>query len=298
MSKINISRKNGNVYGTCDLKCAYNFTYSSSNSTAKNNGMSISLTYDNSSVPPVIYDNQKYTVSKLNIYSPSLHLFDGKNVNAEFVIEHVPVSGGDTLYVCCPIVQSNNMSVASGLLTQIIQNVSSNAPSNGNSTNLNLSGFTLQDIVPFKPYFNYTNTTAGLSGDYLVFGKMDAISLDESTLKTLSNIITPFPIDMVGGKLLYNPNGPNSSSSKEGIYISCQPTGSSEEQVDVVQAKNVTVNDMSSMMNNQVIFTILQIIVGGLIFLAVYYGINYAYNYFTGTNAKVSGSTIPIFNSK
>ena len=188
------------------------------------------------------------------------------------------------------------MSVASGLLTQIIQNVSSNAPSNGNSTNLNLSGFTLQDIVPFKPYFNYTNTTAGLSGDYLVFGKMDAISLDESTLKTLSNIITPFPIDMVGGKLLYNPNGPNSSSSKEGIYISCQPTGSSEEQVDVVQAKNVTVNDMSSMMNNQVIFTILQIIVGGLIFLAVYYGINYAYNYFTGTNAKVSGSTKPIFN--
>jgi carbonic anhydrase len=290
MTKINIPAKTDKL-DKCDLKCAYNFTYSSSNSTAKNNGISVSLTYDRSSVPPVIYDSQKYTVSKLNLYSPSLHAFDGKKVNAEFVIEHVPVSGGDTLYVCCPIVQSNNMSTASGLLSQIIQYVSSNAPSNGNSTNLNLSGFTLQDIVPFKPYYSYKNTTSGLSGDYIVFGKMDAISLDESTLKTLNKIITPFSITMVGGQLLYNPNGPNSSLSNEGIYISCQPTGSSEEQIDVVQAKNESVNDMSSMINNQVIFIILQIIVGGLIFMAVYYGINYAYNYFTGANIKVSQSS-------
>jgi hypothetical protein len=78
--------------------------------------------------------------------------------------------------------------------------------------------------------------------------------------------------------------------SNQGIYISCQPTGSSEEQVDVVQAKNVAINDMSSMMNNQVIFIILQIIVGGLIFMAVYYGINYAFNYFTGVTAKVTAT--------
>jgi len=290
MTKINISSK-PDKFDKCDLKCAYNFTYSNSNSTAKNNGISISLTYDNSSVPPVVYDSQKYTVSKLNLYSPSLHLFDGKRVNAEFVIEHVPVAGGDKLYVCCPIVQSNNMSVASGLLTQIIQNVSSNAPSDGNSTNLNLSGFNLQDIVPFKPYYSYKSTTSGLSGDYLVFGKIDAISLDEATLQTLGKIITPFSINMVGGQLLYNSNGPNSSLSNQGIYISCQPTGSSEEQVDVVQAKNVAINDMSSMMNNQVIFIILQIIVGGLIFMAVYYGINYAFNYFTGVTAKVTATT-------
>jgi carbonic anhydrase len=295
MTNIDISSKPAK-FDKCDLKCAYNFTYSNSNSTAKNNGMSISLTYDHSSVPPVIYDSQKYTVAKINLYSPSLHLFNGERVKAEFVIEHVPMAGGDTLYVCCPIVQSNNMSVASGLLTQIIQNVSSNAPSNGNSTNLNLSGFTLQDIVPFKPYYNYKGTTSGLSGDYIVFDSLEAISLDESTLKTLSNIITPFAIDMVGGSLLYNPNGPNSSLTNQGIYISCQPTGSSEEQVDVVQAKNVTVNDMSSMMNNQVIFIIIQIIVGGLIFIAVYYGINYAYNYFTGVNAKVTAT--PVIGTK
>ena len=66
MTKINISSK-PDKFDKCDLKCAYNFTYSSSNSTAKNNGISISLTYDNSSVPPVVYDSQKYTVSKLNL---------------------------------------------------------------------------------------------------------------------------------------------------------------------------------------------------------------------------------------
>jgi len=285
---IDISPKN--VYGKCDLKCAYNFTYGGSNSTAKNNGVSISLTYDNSSVPPVIFNNHKYTVSKLNLYSPSLHLYTGNKANAEIIIEHVPVMGGENLYVCIPIVQSNNSSVASGLITQVIQNVSSNAPSNGDSTNLNLTGFTLQDVVPKKPYFNYLNTTSGLSGDYLVFGKFEAISLSEETLATLGKIISQFPIDMTGGKLLYNPNGPNSDMANQGIYISCQPTGSSEEQVDVTLTKNESVNDISSMMNNPVIYFILQIIVGGIIFITLYYIINYIFNYFVSsktTNAEL-----------
>lgn len=286
-TKIDISPKN--VYGKCDLKCAYNFNYSGSNSTAKNNGIVISLTYDNSSVPPVIYNNQKYTVSKLNLYSPSLHLFNGSKTNAELIVEHVPVAGGDSLYVCVPVIQSNNSSTASSLLTQVIQGVSSNAPSNGDSTNLNLSGFTLQDIIPKKPYYSYTNTTSGVSGDYLVFGKFEAIAIDEKTITTLGEIITEFPLDMIGDKLFYNPNGPNSDVGNQGIYISCQPTGSSEEKIDVTMAKNQPIYDLSSILNNPIYLFILQIILGGVLFITLFFVINYIFKYFSASS-KVSNS--------
>jgi hypothetical protein len=39
---IDISKKN--VSGKCDLKCAYNFNYQESNTTAKNQGVLINLT--------------------------------------------------------------------------------------------------------------------------------------------------------------------------------------------------------------------------------------------------------------
>lgn len=276
-SIIDISIKN--KYQDCHLKCAYNFTYGNSNSTAKNHGICISLTYDNSSVPPVIYNNQKYTVSKINIYSPSLHFYDGKKANGEFIVEHVPVSGGDTLYVCIPIIQSNNSSTGSGIVSQIIQHVSTNAPSAGDSTNLNFVDFTLQDIIPKKPFFNYYNTSSGMEGEYIVYSFFDAISLSEQTMNTLTSIITPFPMDMLGDKLLYNPDGPNTHLAKQGIYISCQPTGSSEEKIDVATNKNETTYDLTTALNDPTIYFILKIIIGGILFIFIYLFLNFGFNF-------------------
>ena len=85
---INISPQN--VYGKCDLKCVYNFKYKESSLTVKNNGVNISLTYDNSNVPPVLYNQEKYNVSQIMIFSPSLHLFNNNKVEAEIIIEHTP----------------------------------------------------------------------------------------------------------------------------------------------------------------------------------------------------------------
>ena len=53
MSDQNINISPENVAGKCDLKCSYAFKYSESNSTATNQGVQITITYDNSSVPPV-----------------------------------------------------------------------------------------------------------------------------------------------------------------------------------------------------------------------------------------------------
>ena len=286
---INISPKN--ISGKCDLKCSYNFKYSESNTTAKNDGVMISLTYDNTSVPPVLYNNQKYNVSKIYITCPSIHTFHDSLAAGEIVIDHSPISGGNNLSVAIPIILSSESSTASNLITEIIQSVASNAPSEGNSTNLNITGFTLQSIVPKKPFFNYVDNN---SKDWIIFGKLYAIPLNNNTLTTLSEVIKPYHIATLGDNLYFNSSGPNSVSIGEGIYISCQPTGSSDEETAVTYNKNSTSIDFDNMLNNPTTKIMFQIIIGCILFLIVFLAFNFVYTWITTGVTKLP--TIPKIN--
>jgi len=279
---INISSQN--IEGKCDLKCSYNFKYPESNTNAKNNGVFISLTYDNSSVSPVTYNDEKYNVSNITITSPSIHMFNGSLESAEIIISHVPVKGGNQLDVSIPIKSSSESSEASNLLTEIIQSISNNAPSQGESTNINISGFTLDKIVPNKPFFSYTYNNT----DWIVFNDLEAIPLNSSTLKTLSQLIKPFPIPTPGMGLFLNSSGPNSSlSSPEGIYISCKPTGSSEEETEVVYSKNAISYDLMNILNNPNANLVFQIIIGCILFIIVFLLLNYGYTFIISGNKKL-----------
>lgn len=286
-TKINISTEN--VYGDCDLKCSYSYKYHQSNLVATNNGVFISLSYDKGTSSPVIYNTRKYFVSKINIYSPSLHSFNNNTVNAEIVIEHAPEIGGELLYVCIPIIASTNSSGASNVLTEIIKSVSNNAPNKNESTNLNISNFNLDIIIPKKPFFAYTGTQ-GLTGQVIVFGNNYAIPLNQSVLTKLTSIIKPYPITISGGSLFFNRKGPNdiqfnSANSNNGIYISCQPTGSSKEEIQVTNNKNPINYNMESLFNNPTVILILQVIIGCIVFILVFLMLNYGYNY------AISGSS-------
>jgi hypothetical protein len=288
---INISQEN--VQGNCDFKCAYNFNYTDSNSIAKNNGVSINLTYDNNNEQAILYNNQKYTVSDISIVSPSLHIFNNSNADGEIIIKHSPVAGGEQLIVCIPITKSSETSTASNLLTEIIKTVSLKAPNLGETTNLNITGFNLKYIIPNKPFFTYTNTSNVGPGNYIVFDLLNAISLNNDTFLKLNKIISEFPLPTPGESLFYNSKGPNSTGNAaagEGIYISCQPTGSSEEETTVTYNKSQISYDLSSFFSGN-----LQSIIGFIIFIVAIFIINYLYTYFTSNNlldgmSKVTGA--------
>jgi len=285
---IDISPKN--VSGKCDLKCAYMFNYTESNLTAKNNGIVINLTPDETNVPPVLYNNEKYKVSKINIYSPSIHLFLGNKTQAELVVEHIPILGGNTLYVCVPIIQSSDTNTATTLLTEVIETVGKGAPSEPDSVNINLANFTLQNIIPTKPFYSYTSSEN--SRDYIVFGKPSSIPLTESTIAILGNIISPFPIETKAEKIFYNGKGPNSSGdiSNQGIYISCQPTGSSEEEINVTSMKSEQVNDITTIINDPVTRAIINYILGSIIIIFIFYVFYKLLEYINNPNgSKMSG---------
>ena len=276
MSTQNINISPSNVVGKCDLKCSYNFKYSESNSTAKNNGVMISLTYDSTSIPQVIYNQQKYNVSTISIVSPSIHIFNNQSLPGEIIVEHIPIKGGNTLNVCVPFTSSSDSSTASELITEIINLVANNAPSEGDSTNLNISGFTLQSIIPKKPFFTYVQDTT----DWIVYGQLDAIPIASSTITTLQQIITPYQIGTPGGDLFYNAKGPISGISiGDGIYISCQPTGSSEDETAVEYDKNTTSFNYSNITENPIFKLVVVVIMGCLLFVSVFYGINVFYKY-------------------
>ena len=271
---INISAKN--ITGKCDLKCSYSFKYSESSSTAKNNGIMISLSYDTRSVPPVVYNNEKYNVSTIMITSPSLHLFNDSLLPGELIIEHVPVNGGNNLNVCIPFTSSSESSTASNIITEVIEKVASNAPSDGDSTNLNISNFNIQNIVPRKPFFAYSVNP----NDYIVFGELESIPLSASTISTLQKIIKPFPLQMQNASLFYNSKGPMSGIQiGDGLYISCQPTGSSEEETAVTYNKNNSNMDFSNIFNSPVFKLVLMIVLGCIIFIIIFYGLGVFYNY-------------------
>ena len=122
---------------------------------------------------------------------------------------------------------------------------------------MSINGFTLQDIVPSKPFYSYTDPN---KYDYIVFDITNAIGLNASTITTLQQIIKPYPIPTPGGQLFFNSTGPNTSNIGEGIYISCQPTGSSEEETAVTYDKNVTTYDFTDITNNPTAKLIFQII--------------------------------------
>ena len=286
---IDISKKN--VSGKCDLKCAYNFQYPESNTTAKNQGVLINLSYDNSKTPPVTYNTQKYSVAQVIISSPSLHLFNGATTDAEILIIHTPVKGGPELFVCIPIKSSSESSDASYLLKEIIDITGTNAPSEGESTNLSISGFTLDKIVPNKQYYSYTDQG---TNDWIVFGILDAIPLNSATITTLQKIIKPYPVPMIGGELFINTTGPNSTKVGDGIYISCKPTGSSNEETTVEYTKNTPSYDFANILDNPVTKMIFQIIVGCILFIIVFIIFNYIYQFITTGETKIP--SIPSFS--
>jgi hypothetical protein len=117
---------------------------------------------------------------------------------------------------------------------------------------------------------------------WIVYGIVDAIPLSRSTLATLGQIITPFPLTMSGDSLFYNSTGPNSVSIGEGIYIKCNPTGSSEEEVSIDYAKNPTSAGLNDLFSSSLFTLILQSIVLIIIIVIFFYLIKYIYGRIRG----------------
>ena len=268
---MNISPQN--ISGTCNYKCAYSFKYPTSNSTATNYGTKIELTYEADANPPAKYNNVKMKVDEIMIVSPSVHLFNNANTDAEIIITHTPNnSAGNPLYVCIPINTSGISSKASQIITEIINAVSTGAPSIGERVNQGISSFTLDDIIPMEPFYTYNSDSI----DYIAYGLQNAISISADTLKKMQAFLRPYDRDNFKSDalLFLNQDGPTTNDGGGGneIYIDCNPTGNSEEEEEVtnVNVKSATNNDIGNLFSNPIFTLLLSSVIFVVIILLIY----------------------------
>jgi hypothetical protein len=207
-------------------------------------------------------------------------LFDENHTDAEIIISHKPLVSGPTLVVAIPITISGDSTTSSRTLVQIINSISSNAHTQGQSTNINISDFNLNNFIPAKkPLFSYSQGPM----NWIVFGKENAIGLSQDSLNTLAKVIKPLPgVQAPAGPLVfYNASGATKGlTGGDQIYIDCQPVTTSDEQIDVTTTKSSTSFDL----NNPTTLLILQILISCILFFLLLFGIHYGLKYISNVN--------------
>jgi len=274
-NQINVS--SNYVKGRCDLKCAYNFTYKVQNVTASHNNTNLLLLPEDREDYCVLYNKEKYRVFWIILNNSSDILYNDNNADAEIIIVHMSESG-KYLFVFIPIKVSSETTNATTILTETIKSISSSAPSSGEE--VNISGFDLQKIVPNKPFYSCKSG----SYDCICFGMLDATTISSTSLNTLKQLVKPtdskFSID---GGLFYNASGPNTTTEMgDGIYISCNPTGSSLETEQVTYAKNAPNYDIVNIFEDKYVLIFMQVFFACLIFIIICYVWNYGFKILDG----------------
>lgn len=270
------------IVGKCDLKCSYSFHYSNSSCIATNRGDYISISYDKSSSPPVLYNATGFDVKEIRLYTPSLHSYNDSKTDGELVIVHISNTGANPLLVCIPIKSNNTSSVSALFFKTLIDTVASSAPSDGETTTVNIQKFNLDLLVPRKPFFSYSATEpyqpCSENVDYIVFGPLQgSLDMMPETLTKLQSIILSNPYDVKkGSNLFYNDKGPGQGGSNGEIYIDCQPVGSSDDLTEVVtdMGSSPYPSNINEWLNNPLV----KIFLGSLLFIVILYAIKYALN--------------------
>ena len=194
------------------------------------------------------------------------------------------------MWVCVPIKQSDYSS--SQALSNILDESSTLANKPDLVFNYQNDDFSLQDLIPEKPFYNYTGNYGTLTGDFIVFDSLNVITINSTIFTNIfQQIINQNNLLLTGGSIYYNEKGPNLENLNDGIYISCNPTGESNDLVDISKPKNNV--SFSEYNNNVMIF--LKIIVGILLMIFVFACISGLFSYFS-PKIKIVANAVAIPN--
>ena len=240
--KKNVPRNISSTEATlCENKCYlwYNFAAVSS-CYVTNEGSRLTILYDGGG--DVTYNTESFTPKSVRIFSPSLHQFNGKQMPAEIIVEHLSTSPSmDGLLVCIPVNTDGGNLTSGGTL---IEKIINDAPQQeGSSEALQIPDFTLNNLFPKAPYFTYTGPlpydecAPNSKYQYVVFDPANKgiLSISQETLDFLRKQIQfSFIVATAGNDVFYNSSGTNSNAFAGGdgqIYIQCQPTNVADDEV-------------------------------------------------------------------
>ena len=265
-----------NTDGICNLKCSYSFTYAPTNLRIANKGSYLSFKVDDSMTPPVIYNDQNYTVQEVRLYHPSLHTYSGGNhADAELIIVHTNTLNTKSMLVCVPIVKSSTTTADCAIFfDMILTEVQRTANSIGQQTIFNNPNFSLGKFIPMTPYYSYNGSLPWQPQngeyDYVVFMNDNAITMTTQAFKVLQAVISNNTVSTYANPndIFFNESGPVPPQKGE-IYIECQPTGSDGEILRpmALSAGGLLADGTIKKLFN---FTLVKIFIGALIMILIW----------------------------
>jgi carbonic anhydrase len=286
----------------CSLKCNFSFKYSSSKIlTIINKGNYINIEVERTNEPPVTFNNERYNVESIRIYTPSLHTYGGNNADAEMIISHTNDNSDSILLICIPISVNNVINDNSAILSKIILEMSKRANSLGEKTVIQEERFSLNNIVPRKPFFFYEGVLPyspnNGNANFIVYNMDNAIPINDKMFKILKSMIVSQNTDVypTNGRLFYNNKGPfynNNTADTEDIYIDCRPTGSDGNVIVPIsdETKFLETPNIFGNINSDIIKQILKVLFAGIILFLLMKAIFMAITY--GDDKDFSASTV------
>jgi len=268
----------------CTTGCELSFDFKETNLTVGNRKNYLGFGIDPVMTPPVVYNNKKYTPVISAVFydassNPSIS-YDTVPPSAFFAV--ILQSGSNQLLMVIPIVESStNQTSASAMLTKVLVDSVSKAPSQNIEAKLAVSDFSFQSIFPTNsPFFVINNDNSSTN----VFFK-NPISIEKTVLDDLKKILNPLT-GVLGNstnpKVYYNESGAGSNAliKDEEIYIDCQPVNSSKETIEYV-TKNPLKNDLSTILNDPTTYLILQMILSCIVFIVIYFILSKGFKFIT-----------------
>ena len=226
----------------CKYKCSYTFNYNVSNLNMINKGSYIKINYDKSTGKQVVYNNNPYSVYEVRFYvEPIIKVGSKENGNenaiknqGQLIIFHTSDTSSLNLIVVVPIRSTNYL--GSSLLNNMSNEVFKNVSNNNDSYSSRLDGFTLEKLVPKKPFMSYSaSADFDKTGIYTTYNfiefdnnKGGYTTIYSDFLKKIrSDVLKPIKNNIIDEKTIqgksYNKKGPTELSDSNEIYIDCQP---------------------------------------------------------------------------
>ena len=171
--------------------------------------------------------------------------------------------------------KNNNSPNGFPIIKEILLSVAKYAPNKGETTTQELPLLSVEKFIPRTDYYSYTPST---DEQCIVFSLENGIFVDEDCVEMLKKLIKAnvpssnkpdFPIYISKFEATYTRQATNNE-----IYIDCQPTGSSEEEVDVSNRKSTN----SSTFSTKEYLTTLYMIAGFIAIIVILFGIHFAIN--------------------
>jgi hypothetical protein len=225
-------RINSKDVKTCDKTCELELQIDTMLNTCKIGVLWFGLMIIPGSSNYIQFNKTKINVETI-IIRKDTHAFTGTNKH-EFELW----INGNQMCVVIPIVESYVKNSSTLFFDTILPYVVENEESS-----ISLSNFSLDKIIPKKPYYYYQATD---KTNIVVLDKMEngVLNISSSSLKTLRNIMTEFkakpPLDVPSKYIFYNKTGFQTNKTQfsdtvnDDIYIDCRETNEMEDKSEEI----------------------------------------------------------------